>query len=114
QQVFLFFFFSSRRRHTRWPRDWSSDVCSSDLVPPHPQRARRIVAGVLVGVLLGALLTYEASFVGRFFQGNCAVGPIPLAVNGSRDRKSVVWERVELSGGDVVVKKKEIQIVDVQ
>src|SRR6266702_5097715 len=29
-RVFLFFF-SSRRRHTRWPRDWSSDVCSSDL-----------------------------------------------------------------------------------
>src|SRR5207253_5316169 len=26
------FFFSSRRRHTRWPRDWSSDMCSSDLV----------------------------------------------------------------------------------
>src|SRR5439155_4392825 len=23
---------SSRRRHTRWPRDWSSDVCSSDLI----------------------------------------------------------------------------------
>src|SRR5207253_6919626 len=30
--IFFFFFFSSRRRHTRWPRDWSSDVCSSDLV----------------------------------------------------------------------------------
>src|SRR3712207_9487908 len=27
------FFFSSRRRHTRYWRDWSSDVCSSDLVP---------------------------------------------------------------------------------
>src|SRR5438876_8599297 len=26
-----FFFFSSRRRHTRWTGDWSSDVCSSDL-----------------------------------------------------------------------------------
>src|SRR5439155_84481 len=25
------FFFSRRRRHTSWPRDWSSDVCSSDL-----------------------------------------------------------------------------------
>src|SRR5207253_6924073 len=25
------FFFSGGRRHTRWPRDWSSDVCSSDL-----------------------------------------------------------------------------------
>src|SRR5690625_7648828 len=24
------FFFSSRRRHTRWPRDWSSDVCSTE------------------------------------------------------------------------------------
>src|SRR3712207_8674322 len=29
----LLFFFSSRRRHTRYWRDWSSDVCSSDL--PH-------------------------------------------------------------------------------
>src|SRR3712207_7494409 len=28
----LFFFFSSRRRHTRYWRDWSSDVCSSDLL----------------------------------------------------------------------------------
>src|SRR2546429_6951111 len=27
----MFFFFSSRRRHTRCSRDWSSDVCSSDL-----------------------------------------------------------------------------------
>src|SRR5207249_8723945 len=28
------FFFSSRRRHTRSKRDWSSDVCSSDLLSP--------------------------------------------------------------------------------
>src|SRR6266536_5958794 len=33
----FFFFFSSRRRHTRSTRDWSSDVCSSDLLPrPSP------------------------------------------------------------------------------
>src|SRR5256885_3773198 len=31
-QVRLFFFFSSRRRHTRLQGDWSSDVCSSDLL----------------------------------------------------------------------------------
>src|SRR5690625_6471173 len=31
QLILYRFFFSSRRRHTRWPRDWSSDVCSSDL-----------------------------------------------------------------------------------
>src|SRR5256885_16321408 len=30
--LFFFFFFSSRRRHTRLQGDWSSDVCSSDLV----------------------------------------------------------------------------------
>src|SRR5690606_39626951 len=30
-RFFFFFFFSSRRRHTRFSRDWSSDVCSSDL-----------------------------------------------------------------------------------
>src|SRR3712207_4556578 len=29
--TYFFFFFSSRRRHTRYWRDWSSDVCSSDL-----------------------------------------------------------------------------------
>src|SRR5206468_8865828 len=43
--LFFFFFFSSRRRHTRSDRDWSSDVCSSDLaagtfvfsnLPPNP------------------------------------------------------------------------------
>src|SRR5256885_12865974 len=32
--VLRFFFFSSRRRHTRLQGDWSSDVCSSDLDPP--------------------------------------------------------------------------------
>src|SRR3989449_2541686 len=32
--VLFFFFFSSRRRHTRCSRDWSSDVCSSDLIDP--------------------------------------------------------------------------------
>src|SRR6266446_9056810 len=30
--MFFFFFFSSRRRHTRLQGDWSSDVCSSDLI----------------------------------------------------------------------------------
>src|SRR6266508_6006316 len=30
-RISFFFFLSSRRLHTIWPRDWSSDVCSSDL-----------------------------------------------------------------------------------
>src|SRR5256885_5086073 len=52
----LFFFFSSRRRHTRLQGDWSSDVCSSDLcrraepgihagrLDPQGQALRRIAA----------------------------------------------------------------------
>src|SRR5256885_3679002 len=34
-RILCFFFFSSRRRHTRLQGDWSSDVCSSDLKPLH-------------------------------------------------------------------------------
>src|SRR5699024_11661863 len=34
----VLFFFSSRRRHTRSKRDWSSDVCSSDLSPDPKRR----------------------------------------------------------------------------
>src|SRR5699024_11824537 len=34
--ISLLFFFSSRRRHTRSKRDWSSDVCSSDLTLENP------------------------------------------------------------------------------
>src|SRR5207249_6380547 len=34
EDLFFLFFFSSRRRHTRSKRDWSSDVCSSDLSWP--------------------------------------------------------------------------------
>src|SRR5439155_3454832 len=50
------FFFSSRRRHTRWPRDWSSDVCSSDLgikakptvVTPNQAEAERLLNTALL------------------------------------------------------------------
>src|SRR5882724_2525517 len=39
--MFVFFFFSSRRRHTRCLSDWSSDVCSSDLkdIPASPRES---------------------------------------------------------------------------
>src|SRR2546430_10061612 len=42
--LLFFFFFSSRRRHTRFDCDWSSDVCSSDLVA---DRLRHLLAGQL-------------------------------------------------------------------
>src|SRR5947199_6120923 len=46
--VFICFFFSSRRRHTRCLSDWSSDVCSSDLIAGevrnHLRDASRLIA----------------------------------------------------------------------
>src|SRR3989442_8295357 len=58
----VFFFFSSRRRHTRCGRDWSSDVCSSDLL--HQDiRPRDVLAWpTSFGWMMGPWLTY-ASFV---------------------------------------------------
>src|SRR5699024_11815319 len=44
QSCVLPFFFASRRRHTRSKRDWSSDVCSSDL--PRTAGFRRLMAGL--------------------------------------------------------------------
>src|SRR5690606_39988176 len=49
----IFFFFSSRRRHTRFSRDWSSDVCSSDLGRGgvvHVIRLAAVLCAVLGGV----------------------------------------------------------------
>src|SRR3712207_2050795 len=55
--LMMFFFFSSRRRHTRYWRDWSSDVCSSDLKLPqvHPVNPQR---AFLLGFSQGAVMAY--------------------------------------------------------
>src|SRR6266511_6006686 len=45
-QNVIFFFFSSRRRHTRFSRDWSSDVCSSDLDADHAEEGLDALVGV--------------------------------------------------------------------
>src|SRR4051794_12965853 len=72
--VCLFFFFSSRRRHTRWTGDWSSDVCSSDLGESDEQALRRELREEL-GLLafeLGPLLwrrEHEFDFYDSPFRG---------------------------------------------
>src|SRR6266487_3638554 len=59
----VFFFFSSRRRHTRWTGDWSSDVCSSDLYlffsePKNKSRAaRRAIKPTIIGLQLKTSLS---------------------------------------------------------
>src|SRR5256885_9934334 len=44
-----FFFFSSRRRHTRLQGDWSSDVCSSDLPKTTPPSGMTRTTGIAIG-----------------------------------------------------------------
>src|SRR6266481_8531273 len=60
----MFFFFSSRRRHTRWNCDWSSDVCSSDLCG--------LIGGAISLFVLGSInlqVGYWDIFWPQFFQG---------------------------------------------
>src|SRR6267378_5673163 len=47
----IFFFFSSRRRHTRSLRDWSSDVCSSDLGPVYARKLVRAFGEAVFDVI---------------------------------------------------------------
>src|SRR5690606_15779169 len=63
----LSFFFSSRRRHTRFSRDWSSDVCSSDLRCPARPCARSASTGrsPLPGGLPLAVVTTDLSSTPR-------------------------------------------------
>src|SRR5690606_33469538 len=58
---FLCFFFSSRRRHTRFSRDWSSDVCSSDL-------AARAVISNHMGPQYGSHWYLEPKFFQRGYR----------------------------------------------
>src|SRR6266513_6182219 len=79
----FFFFFSSRRRHTRSKRDWSSDVCSSDL------RLRRADPAAAA-------------------RPATARGELRLGGSGGRDRKSVVkGKSVDLGGGRISKKKQQ-------
>src|SRR3712207_5430007 len=63
----LLFFFSSRRRHTRYWRDWSSDVCSSDLVPNivFEVVAGGALASLVVPMLAGGIATGDREQVRR-------------------------------------------------
>src|SRR5690606_39527370 len=63
------FFFSSRRRHTRFSRDWSSDVCSSDLVQAVQSLDAAIDAASCVESLYHLLMRYAWSVPSAFYRG---------------------------------------------
>src|SRR2546429_5933365 len=95
------FFMSSRRRHTRCSRDWSSDVCSSDLV-------------VLLALfaMLGPAIVHQDPYTSDFVAG---IGPdkLPVPPGGAHplgtDRRSEerrVGKSVDLGGRRIIKKKK--------
>src|SRR2546429_3578300 len=68
----MFFFFSSRRRHTRCSRDWSSDVCSSDLRDQAIAQGRYFGAAIKVA---GTPLSDGAGVVEAVGAGVSALAP---------------------------------------
>src|SRR6266511_5076519 len=85
-----FFFFSSRRRHTRFSRDWSSDVCSSDLRGEHRQAQeqplllwREQVEGPVDDPAEGVVARVAAA-VGRPEQLEPRIQPVGEVVDGQR------------------------------
>src|SRR5690349_23410718 len=91
--LYFFFFFSSRRRHTRSLRDWSSDVCSSDL-----ERQGHVPEG----------LKAVRAEVGRGLDQRALRASQP-----SEDRKSTRLNssHVEISYAVFCLKKKNIVVV---
>src|SRR2546422_11722816 len=89
---FFFFFFSSRRRHTRCSRDWSSDVCSSDLldVVAQARDAPRKFAAVTAAATELELDMREVEQIGRAScreRGEISVGAVSLKKKKKKSKK---------------------------
>src|SRR5262249_59736950 len=95
---FVFFFFSSRRRHTRLVSDWSSDVCSSDLTD--------LVPGELHGAPDREISVDRLDDVLRL--------PAPVGESGERSAHHPLGVRVELvhRSRDVVAPAAFAQLVE--
>src|SRR5690606_40701840 len=78
-----FFFFSSRRRHTRFSRDWSSDVCSSDLVTAPFCGACDRVRLTADGQLRNCLFAQDESDLRTMIREGCEDEEIAAAIRSS-------------------------------
>src|SRR5439155_1495490 len=87
---------TSRRRHTRWPRDWSSDVCSSDLGTQSAMDWQGILAHELLPHVINPARGWIASAnhrsIGTFYP--VALG-LSTGSNGHTTRSRRLYERSE-------------------
>src|SRR2546430_7135505 len=86
--VWIAFFFSSRRRHTRFDCDWSSDVCSSDLEgggrSGGPAEDRRVEVGGVVRRRAGAASVPGAGAAGAAGRAGARAVPLLAHERGAR------------------------------
>src|SRR5216683_1924476 len=89
----FFFFFSSRRRHTRSDRDWSSDVCSSDLAAkPDPARE---AGGFDRGMFKRILIANRGEIACRIIKTARRMGIETVAVYSEADRDALHVEMAD-------------------
>src|SRR6266511_1440409 len=99
--LFTVFFFSSIRRHTRFSRDWSSDVCSSDLFAAPRDSAFTEITGTTAADLANAIAVRVDA--GRDASHAAAGGPVPVTMGGleyvGKDTTNVSAQSVAVRGG---------------
>src|SRR5438034_4449870 len=88
--TYVFFFFSSRRRHTRSLCDWSSDVCSSDLSAPRSPHREATMDAIVERV--GGVDVGQATVVATVLVG----GAHERAKKETRTFRTVTRELLEL------------------
>src|SRR5438105_9496803 len=100
----VFFFFSSRRRHTRSTRDWSSDVCSSDLVDSWvAARLRSLPASARPAPVRAAAESLPC--LRKWSWSSCG-GCASVSVHAQRSEERRVGKECRAGGWAVSAKKK--------
>src|SRR5699024_5648514 len=99
------FFFSSRRRHTRSKRDWSSDVCSSDLLPASKEYPEQVFTRD-IGFTLGEKL-FVAEMASDIREGEEEV------LTNWLDKIDTDYETLDVNkieGGDVIIDRNVVYV----
>src|SRR5690606_40167764 len=101
--IAIAFFFSSRRRHTSFSRDWSSDVCSSDLahaaVDPHVLNGRggghrrHPLTAIWIGPSARPWMNWSTRSEERRVGNECRSGRPPEQLGPARGRADNIGER---------------------
>src|SRR4051812_49608211 len=111
RSFFFDFFFSSRRRHTRLTCDWSSDVCSSDLVSQAVNVAVRNLDKLTVAAINGFAIQTGFSFAlacdFRIAARSARLGSATLRFALLQIGRASCRERGEISGGAGSLKRKK-------